>query len=75
MEFVIDLFTFLFVIVVLVGLVAWVNAIDNKVLLARFGTPEAFPSKHFDRPKLRPADREVSAGSAVIHKEPQHVAG
>ena len=75
MEFVIDLFLFLFFIAVLVGLVAWVNAVDNKALLARYGSPDAFPSKRFDKPKPRPADREASDAGAVLRKESQHVAG
>lgn len=53
MEFVIDLFTFLCLIAVLVGLVASVNAIDNKALLARYGATGAFPSKRYNRkPKM-----------------------
>ena len=71
MEFVLDLFTFLFFIAVLVG----VNAIDNKALLERYDTPEAFPSRRFDKPKPQPADREASDGGAALRKEPQHVAG
>ena len=49
MEFVIDLFTFLCFIAVLAGLVARVNALDNKTLLARYGAPEAFPAKRYNR--------------------------
>ena len=75
MEFFIDLLTFLFFVAVLIGIVVWVNVIDNKALLERYGTPEAFPSKQFDRPKQRPADRQASDGSATLRKEPQRVAG
>ena len=75
MEFVIDLFVFLFFIAVLVGLVVWVNAIDNKALLARYGDPAAFPARRYDKPKPKPADRAASDGGAVLRREPQHVAG
>ena len=75
MEFFIDLLMFLFFIAVLIGSVAFVNAIDNKALLERYGTPEAFPSKQFDRPKPSLADRQALDGSATLRKEPQPVAG
>ena len=75
MEFFIDLLMFSFFVAVLIGLFVWINAIDNKALLARYGTPEAFPSKHFDKPKPRPTDRQASGGSAVRRMELQHVAG
>ena len=74
MEFFIDLLTFLFFVAVLISLVVWVNAIDNKALLERYGTPEAFPSKQFDRPKTHPANRQASDGSTVVRKKPQRVA-
>ena len=76
MEFVIDLLMFLFFIAVLVSLVVWVNATDNKALLARYGTPEAFPAKRYNRrPKTPPTDRKATDESAVPRKKPQHVAG
>ena len=75
MEFFIDLLTFLFFVAILIGLVAWVNAIDNEALLKRYGTPEAFPSKQFDRPKPGPADRQASEGSGALRQKPQRVAG
>ena len=76
MESVIDLLMFLFFLAVLVGLVVWVNAIDNKALLARYGTPEAFPAKRYNRrPKTPPTDRKAADGSAAPRKEPQPVAG
>ena len=75
MEFVIDLFLFLFFIAILVGLVAWVNAVDHKALLARYGTPAAFPSKRFNRkPKTQPTDREASDMRATLRQESQHAA-